>query len=131
MSKLDQRKFLYFVLRQLSTQFLDKMGRLEPSEGIETISAAAGIIDSVIGDDQGRKNDLIAWLTSSSGAGIGEGIGIRRAAIATIAKDKEATISILEKSLSQFGDQLYIKHAPMLQQEGMLHDIFGKSNTPH
>jgi hypothetical protein len=25
---------------------------------------------------------------------------------------------VLEKSLGQFGDQLYIKHSPMLQQEG-------------
>lgn len=58
------------------------------------------------------------WLTGSSGAGLGEGVGIRRAAVAVIAQNKDDLVMVLEKSLGQFGDQLYIKHSPMLQQEG-------------
>ncbi|KAG7121153.1 DNA replication checkpoint protein tel2 like [Verticillium longisporum] len=62
-------------------------------------------------------NHLVLWLTNSTGAGLGEAIGIRRAVVAVVGKDKECTSQVLEKSLSQFGDQLYIKHSPMLQQE--------------
>ncbi len=35
-----------------------------------------------------------------------------------LADDKEAITTVLEKSIGQFGDQLYIKHTPILQQEG-------------
>ncbi|RAL66882.1 hypothetical protein DID88_007664 [Monilinia fructigena] len=51
------------------------------------------------------------------GAGIGEGVAIRRAAIASLSKNKKDIETVLEKSLSQFGDMLYIRHAPILQQE--------------
>ena len=72
----------------------------------------------MIGRDSIRKGFVVAWLTSSSGAGIGWSIGIRRAVLAALAEDKESIITVLEKSLSQFGDQLYIRHSPILQQEG-------------
>ena len=84
------------------------------------ISATAKLIDMLTADNESRKDHLIAWLTSSSGAGIGEGVAIRRAAIASLSKSKKDMESILERSLSQFGDNLYIRHAPTLQQEGML-----------
>lgn len=61
------------------------------------------------------------WLTGSSEAGLGEGVGIRRAAVAVVSQDREDLVTVFEKSLSQFGDQLYIKHSPMLQQEGEFH----------
>jgi telomere length regulation protein len=38
--------------------------------------------------------------------------------MAVISQDRDDLVAVLEKSLSQFGDQLYIKHSPMLQQEG-------------
>jgi telomere length regulation protein len=63
---------------------------------------------------------LILWLTSSSGAGVGSSIAIRRAAIAALSVDRTDAEAILDKSLRQFGDQLYIKHTPTMQQEGIL-----------
>lgn len=82
------------------------------------IWAAASALKQIIGDEEVRKGHLLSWLTGTPGAGLGEGCGIRRAAIAVLADDREAIAMVLEKSLSQFGDQLYIKHTPMLQQEG-------------
>jgi telomere length regulation protein len=38
--------------------------------------------------------------------------------MAVISQDRDDLVAVLEKSLSQFGDQLHIKHSPMLQQEG-------------
>lgn len=84
------------------------------------ISAAAKLISILIVDNESRKDHLIAWLTNSSGAGIGEGVAIRRAAIVSLSKNKKDIETVLEKSLGQFGDTLYIRHAPTLQQEGTI-----------
>ncbi|KAG7135670.1 hypothetical protein HYQ46_008872 [Verticillium longisporum] len=83
-------------------------------------SIVAWMSDGPSSDDEklcAEMNHLVLWLTNSTGAGLGEAIGIRRAVVAVVGKDKECTSQVLEKSLSQFGDQLYIKHSPMLQQE--------------
>lgn len=82
------------------------------------IWAAAGVLNTMFGTSTSRKGHLIAWLTGAAGAGIGETSGIRRTAIAVLAPDLEDLSTVLEKSLNLFGDELYIKHAPMLQQEG-------------
>ncbi|KAH0499263.1 hypothetical protein TgHK011_006468 [Trichoderma gracile] len=80
------------------------------------ISAAAGVIDSVIKGNEALYNHLVSWSVSSSGAGLGDAVGIRRAVLAVIAQNKDGITAVFEKSLAQFGDQLYIKHAAILQQ---------------
>ncbi|KAL7819611.1 telomere length regulation domain-containing protein [Trichoderma gracile] len=80
------------------------------------ISAAAGVLDSVIKGNEALHNHLVSWCTSSSGAGLGDAVGIRRAVLAVIAQNKDRITTVFEKSLAQFGDQLYIKHAAILQQ---------------
>ena len=83
------------------------------------VSAAARLINMVVNNQDFRKIQLISWLTSSSGAGIGEGIAIRRASVAALSGSKNDLEAIFEKSLQQFGDQLYIRHTPIMQQEGI------------
>jgi telomere length regulation protein len=83
------------------------------------VSATAGMIKLIVADEESRKSQLVSWLSSPSGAGIGEGAAIRRAAVAALAIDKTAVETILDKSLQQFGDQLYIRHTSVMQQEGM------------
>jgi len=72
---------------------------------------------------------LLSWLTSSTGAGVGEGIAIRRAVVAALAEDKSDMETVLEKSLQQLGDQLYIKHTPTMQQEGIIQRAAFKSGA--
>ncbi|ESZ99585.1 hypothetical protein SBOR_0030 [Sclerotinia borealis F-4128] len=118
----EQRNLLYTFLNLLSQDNLsmditsdddDKWWEANTS----IVSAAAKLINMLVADNESRKDHLIAWLTNSSGAGIGEGVAIRRAAIVSLSKNKKDMEIILEKSLSQFGDTLYIRHAPTLQQE--------------
>ncbi|XDG10096.1 hypothetical protein ABKA04_009711 [Annulohypoxylon sp. FPYF3050] len=90
------------------------------TQDVAIISAASSVLKAVVGNNEAQKSNLINWLTGGSGAGIGEGYGIRRAAVAVFSDDKESMVSILEKSVSQFGDKLYIMHAPLLQQDGMV-----------
>ncbi|KJK78926.1 hypothetical protein H634G_05741 [Metarhizium anisopliae BRIP 53293] len=110
------KKVIYILLEYLSQKFLNHL-ELEDAKPIEEVSAVAGVIDGVIQNDAGRKTHLLNWCCSPSGAGLGDGVGIRRAVVTVLAKDKETITSLLEKSLNQFGDQLYIKHTAILQQE--------------
>jgi hypothetical protein len=45
-----------------------------------------------------------------------------------LSRDKSDIQAVLEKSLQQFGDQLYIKHTPTLQQDGTV--PFDQSRSP-
>ncbi|KAK4157865.1 telomere length regulation protein-domain-containing protein [Chaetomidium leptoderma] len=113
----EQRKVLYSVLKLFSGEHLDRLGRCEFEESKPLISAVAGALDGILDTDENGRRHLVEWLTSSSGAGLGESVGIRRAVMAVTSQNKEDLVVVLEKSLSQIGDQLYIKHSPMLQQE--------------
>jgi telomere length regulation protein len=118
----DQRTVLDGTLRALSKQYLTTSSATDTTEwwkdDSSSISAAAAYLKFIISDDETRKSQLVTWLTSSLGAGVGESIGIRRAAVATFSDSKSDLETILEKSLQQFGDQLYIRHSPSIQQEG-------------
>lgn len=113
------KKIMQILLDDLSQRFLNNLS-LDDSRSNATVSAVAGIIDAVVAGDESRRTHLVHWCTTSSGAGLGDRVGIRRAVVAVLAEDKETITAVLEKSLSQFGDQLYIKHAAILQQEGKL-----------
>ncbi|GAW14303.1 hypothetical protein ANO14919_037040 [Xylariales sp. No.14919] len=114
---LEQRKVLLLLLKLLSDLYLNSINNSEANEEYPTIWASVSVLRSVVADNDAQKNNLVAWLTSASGAGVGEGCGIRRAAVAVLAEYKEFISIVLERSLSQFSDQLYIKHTPILQQE--------------
>ena len=120
----EQRKVLILLLKLLSDRCLNHINDTKANEEYPTIWASVGVLRSVIASNETMRNNLVTWLTSSSGAGAGEGCGIRRAAVAALADHKESISTVLERSLSQFGDQLYIKHAPILQQEGKFNQIY-------
>ena len=109
---------LLVVLKFLADTYLSAVDTNDATEDYPAIWAAAGALKILTGKDEVRKDHLSSWLTASPGAGIGDGCGIRRAALAVLADDREALITVLEKSMSQFGDLLYMRHTPIVQQEG-------------
>lgn len=111
------KKTIHILLHHLSQTFLNHL-ELEDSKPDTLVSAAAAVIQEAVGHDEARKSHLINWCASSSGAGLGDGIAIRRAVLAVLAQDKEAVTTVFERIMSQFGDELYIKHAAILQQDG-------------
>lgn len=102
-----------FLINYLAQKFLN----FAHGEDASVIAAVASIIDFIVSDDADRRQHLIGWCTLSSGAGLGATIGIRRAILAVLAKDKDNIVTVFEKSLNQFGDELYIRYAAILQQE--------------
>lgn len=116
-------------LGEIARRFLTNV-RLDSGNDDPAVSAAAGVINAVLAAGGGtEKFNLIDWCTTFSGAGLGNGVGIRRAVVAVLAQDKEAISTVLLTSLARFGDSLYISHAPVLQQEGESNDD-GPSSQP-
>lgn len=123
LTSFEYRNFLYTVLEiapglYLSTPVITGDDAQWWQSDTKVVSSVAALIAHIVSDIQHHKEHLISWLTGSSGAGLGDGIAIRRAVIAVLSRDKTVIQTVLDKSLQQFGDQLYIKHTPTLQQDG-------------
>jgi telomere length regulation protein len=118
------KKVFHILLQHLSQKYLDRLN-LEDATPDDKVSAVAGLLKEVALNDETRRDMLINWCASSSGAGVGDGVGIRRAVVAALAQDRDAITTVLERSIAQFGDELYIRHSAMLQQDGKFYaDMF-------
>lgn len=130
LSNTEQRTLLFSILKIISDVHLNSLNGSNSSEVQTMISAAAGIIKSLVADDTKYLSHLVTWLTSANGAGLGDTIGIRRAVLSVLSSDRDSIATVFEKSLNQFGDYLYIRHTPVLQQEGTQDGIFcGRSSA--
>jgi telomere length regulation protein len=114
---LDQKRILTTLIAHLGGRFLTNMAHNDRSP-TKTISAVAGLLARATGDSAPRRACLVAWLTGSTGAGVGEGIAVRRAVVAALSASKDDICSVVEAAVGLFGDELYIRHSPALQQEG-------------
>ncbi|KAI6716881.1 telomere length regulation protein [Diplocarpon mali] len=99
----EQRKFLYSVLKivsrdHLSSPLTTKANNQWWKSDASVIAAASSLINLM-------------------GAGVGDGVAIRRAVLSTLSGEKSDMETTLDKILKQFGDPLYIRHTPTLQQE--------------
>lgn len=122
MPALEQKSFMSSTIRILTKRYLSaEPGPVNPEwwkEDSATIAAVAAFLQSMVEGKAPRVDLLIAWLTALNGAGVGEPVAIRRSVMAVVAENKFAVEQVLEKSMQQFGDQLYIKHTPSMQQDG-------------
>jgi len=119
----DKRTFILALLRAISTRHL----RSDTAEdGDETwwkhdevkVSGAAALLGKFVLHDDDYRSLVLEWLTSGSGGGIGEPIALRRAIMAVLAHEGLAFRELFEKLLQQFADKLWIKHTPIMRQEG-------------
>lgn len=123
LSHTEQRNVLLSLLKTIAELHLNRLGGNDTASERTIISAAAGVINKLVANNSKYMFHLVTWLTNATGAGVGDGIGIRRAVLAVLASDRDSITTVFEKSLNNFGDFLYIKHSPMLQQEGTYNPI--------
>ncbi len=116
---LEQKKMFSSILKFLSETYLGHADTKDRLEDAEVVSAVAGLIRNIVQNDAVLLNQLVSWLTTDSGVSLGEGLGIRRSVMAVVSQEKDHLSTVLEKAVDQFGDPLFIKHAPILQQEGL------------
>ena len=118
----EQKSFITSTIRLLNNRYLAAEENTTGPEwwksNSRSVAAVAGFLQSMIDGNASRTDVLVSWLTSLNGSGVGESVAIRRSVIAVVAKDKHRIEQVLEKSMHQFGDQLYIRHTPSLQQDG-------------
>ncbi|KAF4624096.1 hypothetical protein G7Y89_g14073 [Cudoniella acicularis] len=122
LSNFEQRNMIFIIFQVISKYYISADITTEADSSwwksdAKPISGAVKLVKVLIAGEESRKTQVLAWLTSSSGAGVGEGIAIRRAVIAALAEDKSDIETVLEKSIQQIGDKLYINHTPTMQQE--------------
>ena len=123
LASADQRKTIYALIRALTPRFLATVPDVDLSQN-SRVSAVAGLLSAIIAGNRSRTEHLKTWLLGSSSAGLGDGVAVRRAVVAAVCADKTSWASIqdltdaVDKMLAEFGDSMYIKHVPVLQQEG-------------
>ncbi|CAK7208323.1 telomere binding protein [Sporothrix bragantina] len=113
----DQKKILFGTLKYAAETFLASTNADTAAVDASKVSAVAGLIKRVTDNSPLLQEQLSSWLLKDLAVGLIGGIGIRRAAIAVLSDDRKGMSDILEKSMSEFGDQLFVKHAPIIQQE--------------
>ena len=130
----DKRSFAFSLLRVVAAEHLGtaRGGHDDGDDGddddggatgwwrrdaVQVAGAAALLAGFVLYDDDVRAL-VLAWLTATTGGGVGEPLGLRRALVAVIAQDELALPTLLEELLQQFADKLWIARAPIVRQEG-------------
>ena len=113
----EQKKILFGVLKYAVETYFTTFSDSTAVDA-NTVSAVAGLIKRVTDSSAVLHEQLVSWLLTNLAVGLMNSISIRRAVVAIVAENPKTLTEILEKSISEFGDQLFIKHAPIIQQEG-------------
>ncbi|KAL8803907.1 MAG: hypothetical protein Q9182_002874 [Xanthomendoza sp. 2 TL-2023] len=120
--KLSTKKVVILsLLRILAKVHLNTPDRIanngDPQSKIRSIAALLYGFAKV---DEDIANLLLEWLSSN---GIAQDLQIRRAVVAALAEDFNNLKSAVADTLRSFGDKLYIKHTPVLHQEGTTENL--------
>ena len=117
----EQIKYLAVLMLYISRRVSKREGSVFDlsnlkSTPIPVAGSAALLIDIVIESDI-LKSALIDILTADNSSATINSPTLLRAVMALFAADQDSLEIIMEKNLGKFGDRLYIKHSPILQQE--------------
>jgi len=111
------------VFRDVEKRFLseDLFMEADPTSN-QTIGGVATLCSNITSTRQHLEGQVVDWLSKGQGGSI-QTVGLRRALLAMFADNTEADYlrNLFIKSLEQFGDKFYIKHAPSRCQEGMVY----------
>lgn len=118
----EQRIFLEHTTRFMTQRCVSLQQQETSPEALRgsptQIAGASALLSGLTTNNTFLTEKLIAWLTDPS-MNASEPFAIRRAALAALAHDEERMQDIMEKSMQNFGTALFIKHAPILQQEAV------------
>jgi len=109
----DQRRFMELLLHGCRSLFgLDTV----PGHSGEAIGKAAALISEVVADSTRLMERLAMWLQDAAG-NCRQPVATRRAVIAVVSSETDRLQEVMEASMKLFGENLFIKHAPIVQQE--------------
>ena len=123
----EKKIYLYSLLRILSRLYLalernNDIDREEPNgPNKKDLNGVIALIAMLVDGSPQLQNALVDWLAGTSSDSIGQSHKMHRVVIAALSSDRKKTV--LQKTLQLFGDKLYIKHTPILHQEGTIPDL--------
>ncbi|EMD94324.1 hypothetical protein COCC4DRAFT_58274 [Bipolaris maydis ATCC 48331] len=121
MKTFEQRKYMNAIITFVAKQYLSNevVSKDSPVASSPVIGAAAGLFHDLIQDNDVLKEHLISTLTKSTIPVLDDSLSARRSVVAALAKDHDKLHTLLENLIKLFGDLVYIRHTPVLQQEGI------------
>ncbi|KZM22196.1 telomere binding protein [Ascochyta rabiei] len=122
MKAFEQRKYFNAVVICITKQFLQSDIKSKEDTffaASPVISGAAHLLNSFIKTNDILKDHLISSLTRSNTPSIDESLAIRRTAVAALAQDEDKLQTLFDNCIKTFGDSVYVKHTPVLQQEAL------------
>ncbi|CAN9310661.1 unnamed protein product [Alternaria alternata] len=122
MKTFEQRKYLNAIVVLVTKEYfsVENVRRDDASIAVSsTVSSAAALFYTLIKDNDVLKEHLVLLLSRSTIPALDESLLCRRSALAALAKDDEKLHTLLENLIKTFGDSVYIRHTPVLQQEAL------------
>ncbi|KAL1795097.1 hypothetical protein ACET3X_006913 [Alternaria dauci] len=122
MRTFEQRKYLNAIVAFVAKDYLsvENVGKDDATiTASTTISSAAALFYTLIKDSDVLKEHLVSSLTRSTIPALDESLSARRSVLAALARDDETLHTLLENLIKTFGDSVYIRHTPVLQQEAL------------
>lgn len=117
----EQRQFFVSLLHFLSRTMIPPVPSASDITSLvntpREVAVVAAFLQDLISCSQHLTNALIEMLIRDPAAIFGTSSFLLRATIAALQSSDDALETLVEKTLKRFGDRLYIKHTPVLQQE--------------
>ncbi|KAL5116942.1 telomere binding protein [Pleosporales sp. CAS-2024a] len=122
----EQRKYLDAIIAYIAKQLLHPGNENRHFSSITPslqISGVAALLHTLVKGNEGLTDHLVSNLTRSTIPSLDESLSARRSVMATLAQDQDKLHTLLENSIKMFGDPIYIKHVPVLQQEALAQNL--------
>lgn len=112
---LEQARFLELTI-SFATQHYDLYNDPAKPQPSQKVGAAAALIHGIVVESSLLLDQLVAWLSDPALASA-EPVATQRAALSALSANADCMQTVMEATLKLFGENLFIKHAPVVQQE--------------
>ncbi|KAF1932154.1 uncharacterized protein M421DRAFT_54230 [Didymella exigua CBS 183.55] len=118
----EQRKYINAVITYVTKQFFQSevVSKVdEPIDQSPTVSGVACLLNSFMNNNEVLKDHIVSSLARSAIPSLDDSLATRRSVIAALAQDEEKLQTLFENCIKTFGDSVYVKHTPVMQQEAL------------
>ncbi|KAJ8114450.1 hypothetical protein OPT61_g3680 [Boeremia exigua] len=118
----EQRKYFNAVIAYIAKHFFQsEMVSKEdaPISRSPVISGAACLLNNIIRDNETLRDHAVTSFIRPAIPSLNESFATRRTVVAALAQDEDKLQTLFENCIKTFGDSVYIKHTPVLQQEAL------------
>ncbi|KAH8732829.1 telomere length regulation protein-domain-containing protein [Phaeosphaeriaceae sp. PMI808] len=89
----------------------------------KTVSGVASLLYAITKGNDSQMDHLVSLLTRSTIPSLDDSLAVRRSIMAVVSQDEDRLHTLLENCIKAFGDSVYIKHTPVLQQEALAQNL--------